>query len=124
MQHTVKYLPPIVDKVLIPKAQYNTLPDFLRPIVANVDHIWKVTITPRKTPDSGLCRAHIIAGASNATGKLILQAIGRTPTQEPPADKDDLRPMSWYAWNKGSQTFKVMRAADTSYYEPVTVTFE
>jgi hypothetical protein len=124
MQHTVKFLPPIVEKVLIPKAQYNTLPDFLRPIVANLNHIWQITITPRKTPESGLCRVNVVAAANNRTPGLVIQAIGRTPATVPPADKDDLRPMSWYAWNKGKQTFKVMRPSDTSYSEEVTVSFE
>jgi hypothetical protein len=124
MPNTVKFLPPIVDKVMISKAQYNSLPDFLRPVVSNLDHVWKLTVTPRKTPESGLCRVNIVAAANNRTAGLGLQAIGRIPEAAPPVNQDDLRPMSWYVWNKGRQTIRVMRPVDTSYFEEVSVSFE
>ena len=121
----IKLLPPTVEKVKILKEQYNSvLPDGLKNIVANLPHIWKVTVTPIKAADSPVCRVNIVASANNRNGNLIINAIGRTPRESPANHCDDLRPMSWYAWNKGSQIFKVTHSVNTSTQVNVTVDFD
>lgn len=121
---TVKLLTPIVNKELIPKVQYNTLPDYLIPIVSDFDHVWKVIITPLKSADSGLCRVNIITGANNRTGTLAIQNLGRIPAESPATNNDDLRPDAYYIWGNGSQIFQILQPSDTSNFAEVTVEFE
>lgn len=124
MLSKVILLPPTIVKQEIKKSEYGTLPEYLRPLVANFDHIWKVTVTPLKTPESGLCRVNIIAAANLRTGSVILENTGRVPKEAPPADKDDLRPIVHYAWGKGTQTFRVMQFTNSGYYVESKATFE
>jgi len=125
MSSTIKLLPPVVEKVKILKDQYDSvLPDGLKNIVASLPYIWKVTVTPVKETGSAVCRVNIVASANNRNGNLVINAIGREPKESPASHCDDLRPMSWYAWNKGAQIFKVTHASNTSTQVNVTVNFE
>jgi len=118
-------LPPLVEKNKILKADYNTVvPGYLHDHIYSFDHIWLIKVTPQKSPESGAFRAKVTAAANNLTGDLVISAIGREPVIAPPSDQDDLRPMSYYAWNKGTQTFSVFNTKDYSSYTEIAVTFD
>jgi len=53
---SVKLLPPLIDKQLITPDQFATLSPMARMMAARGTPVWKVTISPRKSPESGYCR--------------------------------------------------------------------
>lgn len=116
---------PIVSKSIITKDHYSTLPTFLQPHVANYDHIWFVIIVPQATVDpNDPCRVVVSAAANNRTGNLRLENNGRLPVSPPPDGFDDLRPASFYAWDVGSQTFRVRVTNNSAVYVETRVDFE
>lgn len=117
-------LDPIVSRSIIAQDQFSTLPSYLQPHVAGLDHIWFIVIVPQADTDPvDPCRVVITAAANNRTGTLKLENNGRLPVAAPPANMDDLRPISFYVWNTGSQTFRVRVSNNSSHYKEVTVSF-
>lgn len=120
----VKLLPPTIDRQLITKDKYSTLPQIVQMLCSKYPHVWKVTISPRKTPDSGHCRILIIAAANMRSGPLLLENGGRVPVTAPPTDQDDLRPIVHYYMGTGTQTFKVVLTSNTNNYLQDTLKFD
>lgn len=116
MTHAVKLLPPWIDVHLVTKDQFVTLPQFLQVVANNYDHCNLVTITPKKSPDSGLCRVTIVVPHNLRDGNVTLQNNGRVPVTYPQPDQDDLRPITFYAFGKGSQVFNVVLDSDHTNY--------
>ena len=97
---TVKLLPPGVDKQYISKDQFSTLPQEIQPLITSYSHGWKVTVTPHKTPNSGLCRVHIVSGSSMTSTSLFVENQGRIGA-EPAPNQDDLRPCVYLVFGVG-----------------------
>jgi len=115
----------IVTKSVITKDQYDTLPTFLQPRVANVDHVYFVVIVPQAITDPNTpCRVSITAAANNRTGTIQLENNGRLPVASPPTNFDDLRPITFYVWGVGTQIFRTRVSNNTSVYKESTVEFE
>jgi hypothetical protein len=121
---SVKLLEPEIVREKITKDQYHTIPEKLRPYLQNYPHLWKVTVIPKKSPESGLCRVNIVAAANMRTGTLGLENLGREPKTVPPSDQDDLRSTSWYVFGVGTQRFKVILASDMGNYVEKTERFD
>lgn len=119
----VVLLPPIIDKQYIPAADFHTLSPTDQILAAGHDHIWKVTVTPRKTPESGLCRVAIVSGANMRSG-IVLQNEGRVPTTAPAPGLDDLRPCVFTVYGKGNQTFQVIDESDQMIYINTVVYYD
>lgn len=94
---------PIVNKVKITKDQL--LPHFTFLAEGRENDIWKVTITPVKATNQ-VTRVTIVVPSNLREGNLIIQNLGRIPDTSP-LNGDDLRPLQFYAFGKGKQTFKV-----------------
>lgn len=110
--HNVKLTSPWIDIHFIPKDQFIILPAFLQSIASSYDHCNLVTITPKKSPDSGLCRVTMVVPHDLRGGNVLLQNNGRVPSTAPAPDQDDLRPETFYAFGKGTQAFKVVLDSD------------
>lgn len=119
----VQLLHPVIQRQLITKDQYKTLSPTVQMLAANYPHIWKVTITPQKTPESGLCRVNIIAAANMREDKLMLENGGRVPTTVPADNLDDLRPVVHYYFGIGSQTIKIVLSGNPNHYMQDTIKF-
>jgi hypothetical protein len=124
----VKLLAPTYQKETILKVQFGALlPAYLLPLVSNVDHVTKITITPHKAPElaaaATLCRVYIEAPANLRDGNLGLQNLGRVPATVPAPTLDDLRPETFLVWGKGSQIFRVVLQSNHNIYVNLVVAF-
>lgn len=140
MSQQFQLLPPTITKDQIVKinGRYQNIPPQLVNLVANTDHIWKVTVTPNITrvPKSagpntrlteilcGPCKLVISAEYGGKTGNLFVQNMGRIPTTTPPAEADDIRPIMYYVWGTGSQRFDVIFPKYSSIRVSETVEFD
>ena len=121
---TVTLLPPTIDREVITREQYaSVLPGYLVSIVSNFDHVYKVTITPHKTPTSGIARVSIIAAANMRTSTLFLENGGRVPTTAPPQGEDDLRPIIHYYYGTGTQQLQIKLVNDHTIWKDFSLTF-
>lgn len=83
---------------------------------------YSVIITPRKKGE-GRVRTTIIIPANLRNG-IIIESGGRFPRIPPPIEQDDLRPLQFYVFGKGSLTYKVFNQNDFINYKMGTLVFE
>lgn len=83
---------------------------------------YSVIITPRKK--EGKVRATIIIPQNLRTGNIIIESGGRFPRMPPPLEMDDLRPLQFYVFGKGSLTYKVFNQNDFITYKMGVLTFD
>ena len=123
MLNRVQFLEPLIQKERIPKERYNNVPAHVQFLTEKQDHVWKLTITPRKTATSGHCRTFIVVPANYRSGPLILENAGRQPRTAPPLDQDDLRPIVFYAFGTGTQKIRVFLDANHNNWVETTIDF-
>lgn len=119
---TIRLLEPLVTKECFTKDKYNTLPSKYQLIAKNFPLVTKLTITPLKSADSTTCGVNILAPSSFGTPGLVLVNDGRIGALPPP-NKDDLRPIVYYAFGTGSYKFKINLKTDTNNYKMINVDF-
>ena len=120
---SITLLPPQIDKQLISSSDFATLPPMSRMMASKGKPVWKVTIVPRKSSESGHCRVNIIAAANYRTGPLTLENAGRQPATTPLESEDDLRPIIFYAFGTGSQGIKVVLQSNRNNYLETIIKF-
>jgi hypothetical protein len=121
---SVKLLQPVILQQHLDKQQYNLLPEDIRFMANNYPYVTKVTITPQKAPGSGRCRVLIVSPANSRTGGMSLENGGRVPVTAPVISQDDLRPIVYYAFGKGTQKFQVVLSSDHTNYVDAAFTVE
>lgn len=113
----VKLLDAQVDQVVIPPSQYSSLPEEIQTMAASYKYATKITITPKKSPGSGVARVHIVAANNMRSGGLQIVKVIRDPVSPiPPADQDDLRPLVLWALGTGTQKYEVHLSSNVNYY--------
>lgn len=99
----VKQLPPHSHKEPLTREQFAALfPADIAYVSPQETKFTQWTITPRREPGTGLARVSVVVPANRRTGALQIKVGGRIGA-EPPADKDDLRPLLVYAIGTGKQ---------------------
>jgi hypothetical protein len=116
-------LPMTIEKSVIEKGQYKTLPEHVMYMAKNYDKIHKVLIFPVKNPAyTGQVRTTILAPANLRTG-VLLQNEGRLPAKDPLPNVDDLRPVVHYVFGSGHITYKCVLQSNKNVYVETVVTF-
>ena len=124
-QSKVQLLEPLVLKEKIEKSQYGTLTPIHQMLAQNYPHVWRITVTPKKTPTSRVCQVVVSGAANYATGRFTLENLGRIPKEPAPAvGTEDMRPCQFLAFGTGSQIFKVIVRDESWNYKEAKVTFE